>query len=260
MILLSIALILTSTVGCSSSRADSKISVFAAAGAKPALDELCQLYTEQYKVAADITYGGGGEILSKMILAKKGDVFVAPEQKFIETAAEKQAIDPGTIGSLAYMIPVIAVPKGNPKNITCLSDMAKPGVRVAITRAETTLLGRFAPEIFEKAGLSESINKNIVTTASDPNNLLNMLFMGQVDVGIIWNFYGTSASDKIEIVFLAPEQLTGTGQIQAAMSAYSKDDKLARGFIDFLTSSQSKEVFKKHGYIADSEEVKKYCN
>lgn len=256
-LVLSVALILSFTTSCSSP-GTTKLSVFAAAGAKPAIDEICEQFTEKYGTKIEINYGGGGEVLSRMVLARSGDVYIAPEQKFMDSAAEKQAIDASTIKSLAYMVPVIAVPRGNPKHITCLSDLAKPGVRVAITRSETTLLGKFAPEIFEKAGLSEAIGKNTVTTASDPNNLLPMLTTGSVDAGITWHFFGTSASDKIEIIWLSPEQLTGIGQMQAAVSVYSKNTRTALKFIDFLTSTQGKEIFKKHGYITDAEEVKKY--
>jgi len=257
-LVLSLALTFAFTISCSFPEADTKLSVFAAAGAKPAIDEICAQFTEKYGTEIEINYGGGGEVLSRMVLAKSGDVYIAPEQKFIDSAVEKQAIKGETIKNLAYMVPVIAVPRENPKQITCLSDLAKPGIRVAITRPETTLLGKFAPEIFEKAGLSAAIEKNTVTTASDPNNLLTMLLMGSIDGGITWNFYGTSASDKIEIIFLSPEQLTGIGEMQAAVSAYSKNNGTALRLIDFLTSSQSKEIFKKHGYITNAEEVKKY--
>jgi molybdate transport system substrate-binding protein len=251
-------LVLSTLAGCTNTE-QKTLTVFAAAGAKPAIDEICMRFIEQYAIEVEVNYGGGGEVLSRMVLAKSGDVYIAPEQRFMDSAVEKQAIDAGTIKSLAYMVPVIAVPRGNPKQITCLSDLAKPGVRVAITRPETTLLGKFAPEIFEKAGLSETIGKNIVTMASDPNNLLTMLIMGSIDAGITWHFFGTSASDKIEIIWLSPEQLTGIGQMQAAVSAYSKNTRTALKLIDFLTSSQGKKVFKKHGYITDAEEVKKYC-
>ncbi|MFC1905211.1 molybdate ABC transporter substrate-binding protein [Chloroflexota bacterium] len=256
--LLSLALTLTFANGCSSPGADIKLSVFASAGAKTAIDEICEQFTERYGTEIEIHYGGGGEVLSRMILAKSGDIYIAPEQRFMDSAREKQAIDPGTIKSLAYTIPVIAVSRGNPKQIKCLSDLAKPGVRVAITRSETTLLGKFAPEIFAKAGLSTAIEKNTVTTASDPNNLLTMLIMGSIDAGITWNFYETSASDKVEVIWLSPEQLTGIGQIQAAISTYSENNRTAIKLMEFLISPQSKDVFKKCGYITDSREVKKY--
>jgi molybdate transport system substrate-binding protein len=193
-----------------------------------------------------------------MMLAKQGDVYIAPEQRFMETAQANSAIDPATIQTVAYLVPVIAVKQGNPKGIRSLADLSNQGIRLAITRPETTLLGRYAPEIFRKAGLEEAIKPHVVTYASDPNNLLTMLIMGQVDAGIIWHFYGITASGKIETIFMAPGQLTGIGKMQIAVSAYSTDAKRARQFVHFATSPAGKEIFKQCGYIVEAEEVKQY--
>jgi molybdate transport system substrate-binding protein len=193
-----------------------------------------------------------------MILAKQGDIYIAPEQGFMEIATEKKAVDPATIQTIAYLVPAIAVKRGNPKGIHSLADLARRGIRVAITRPETTLVGRYALEIFGKTGSEEAIMKNVVTHASDPNNLLTMLIMGQVDAGIIWHFYGTTASDKIETIFIAPGQLTGIGKMQIAVSAYSGDRKMAQRFVDFAASSEGKKIFKQYGYIVEAEEVKRF--
>ena len=253
-----ILFVLALTLGSSCSPAASELSVFAAAGAMPAVDEICQKFEEQYETTVQTNYGGGGQILLAMIAARTGDLFIAPEQRFMETAREKQSIDPETIKSIAYMIPVIAVQKGNPKNITALADLARPGIRVAITWPETTLLGEYAPQIFEKAGLAGAIDKNIVTQAARPDHLLTTLVMGQVDAVIIWHFYQTLTLDKIEVIFLPPEQLTGIGEMQIAVSTYSKDREWAQRFIDFMTSAEGKAIFEKHGYFVNAEEVKKY--
>jgi molybdate transport system substrate-binding protein len=251
-------LLLILIINCSCSHESLTLTVFAAAGAKPAIDEICQEFEQRFGVGITINYGGGGEVLSRMILAKTGDIYIAPEQRFMDTATEKEAVHPDTIRSVAYMIPVIAVLKGNPKQITCLADLARPGVRLAITRPESTLLGKYAPEIFDKAGLGEAIQSNIITYASDPNNLLAMLVIGQVDAGILWHFYQTLAPDEIETIPLSSEQLTGIGEMQIAVSAYSKDIKMAQQFIDFTISDDGKALFKKNGYITDSEELKQY--
>jgi molybdate transport system substrate-binding protein len=243
---------------CSRSGTPSTVVVFAAGGARPAIDELCRVFEGQSSITVETIYGGGGEVLSKMMLAKSGDIYVAPEQRFMETAIAKQAVDPATIQTVAYMVPVIAVKKGNPKGIGALADLANEGVRVAITRPETTLLGRYAPEIFRRAGLEEAVMQNVVTYASDPNNLLTMLMLGQVDAGIIWHIYGTMASDKIEVIFIDPGQLTGIGKMQIAVSAYSSDVQRARQFVDFARSAEGKAIFKRCGYFVDAEEVKRY--
>lgn len=255
-LILSLALLLAPSL----SSPASQLVVFAAAGGKPAVEEVCHRFQEKYGVKVGTSYGGGGEILSKMILARKGDIYIAPEQRFMEDARDEEAVDPTTVKTLAYMVPVIAVKKGNPKDIFSLADLGKRGVRLAITRPETTLLGEYAPEIFQKAGLKEAIMKNVVTHAADPNHLLSMLLMDQVDAGIVWHFYGTMALETIETVCLSPEQLTGIGKIQIAVTTYSERKKRAKQFIDFATSSEGKAVFKKCGYIVEVEELKQYCS
>ena len=146
----------------SCAQAASNTTLFASAGAKPAIDEICQKYKDRHGIIVKVIYGGGGEVLSEMILSRSGDVYIAPEQRFMEAAEEKEAIIPATKKIIAYMVPVIAVSKGNPNRITVLADLAGPGIRVAITRPETTLLGKFAPDIFRKAGLAVETELNLL--------------------------------------------------------------------------------------------------
>ena len=61
--------VLILSLGCPGSQTTTKLSVFAAAGAKPAIDEACQKFEEQYGSNVEVSYGGGGEVLSKMILS-----------------------------------------------------------------------------------------------------------------------------------------------------------------------------------------------
>ena len=251
-----LAALLSPAVSCSGE--SSALSVFAAAGAKPAIDEICRQFRDAYGIKVEVTYGGGGEVLSQITLAESGDLYIAPEQSFMEKAVEKKAIDPDTVVSVAYLIPVIAVPKGNPGNIQTLADLARPGIEVAITRPETTLLGNYAPEIFARAGLYEEIRENIVTEAARPDNLLTMLIMGQVDAGILWHFYAAQNAEKIENIYLLPEQLTGIGEMQIAVTAYCRDKDTAREFVDLITSAEGKAVFEQLGYLVNAEDVKEY--
>jgi molybdate transport system substrate-binding protein len=256
--ILTIAILLPSVFGCNcaDSTSDSLI-ILAAGGSKPAMDEVCLIYNQKHKVQVTVSYGGGGEILQQMQYGNFGDVYIAPEQSFMNTALAKSIINPETCLCVAYMIPVIAVGRNNPKNIHTLMDLTKAGISIAITRPETTLLGRLALEIFEKAGLREEIENNIVAYASDPNSLMYLITTGNVDAGIIWHFYQTY-TDKLEVIFLMPEQLTGIGEMKAAVTAYSHNPTEANEFLDFLISEQGKSIFEQHGYITDAQEVTKY--
>ncbi len=232
--------------------------VFAAAGARPAVDEVCDRFEDRYGTSVEVSYGGAGEVLSTMISLERGDVYIAPEQGFMESAVEQGAVDPATIGTVAYMIPVLGVQKGNPKHIAGLSDLATPGVRVAVTRQETTLLGEYAPQIFEKAGLAEEIGKNIVTEAARPDLLVTWLSMGKVDAVITWHFYEALAPDELEVIWLAPDELTGIGEMQVVVSSYSRQRDAAQRFADFMVSDEADSIFESHGYIVDVEQARRY--
>jgi len=234
------------------------VSVFAAAGAEPAIDEAAAKFQEQYGAKVEVSYGGGGEVLARMVLAGTGDVYIAPEQEFMERAVEQGAVNPETIETVAYMIPVVAVQKGNPKHIAALSDLARPGIRVAVSRPETTLVGKYALEIFQKAGLAEAIGKNIVTEAGRPDLLVTWLIMDEMDAVITWHFYEALAPDDIEVVPLPAEQLTGIGEMRVAVATYSENRDRAQDFVDFLASADGRTVFRKHGYIVDADELKKH--
>jgi molybdate transport system substrate-binding protein len=255
-VLILVALVVI-TPACSGG-SSSTLTVFAAAGAKPALDEICAAYREKSNVVVEVTYGGGGEVLSQLELDRSGDVYVAPEQSFMQKAVEKQLVVPEIVTAIAWMVPVIAVPVENPQSITKLEDLARPGVRVAVTRPETTLLGKYAPEIFEKAGLADAIGQNIVTEAARPDSLLTMLVMGQVDAAILWNFYEVQSADDVAVIYLAPEQLTGIGEMRAAVTSFTENEDEAQRFVDFLGSPEVKKIFEELGYIVDGEVLQKY--
>jgi ABC-type molybdate transport system substrate-binding protein len=65
---------------CSRSDQTDTLVIFAAGRARPAIDAICQGFEGQYRMPVETNYGGGGEILSKMMLAKSGDIYIAPGQ------------------------------------------------------------------------------------------------------------------------------------------------------------------------------------
>lgn len=248
--------ILTAIAACSSSTRS--LAVFAAAGAKPAVEETVGRFQRERGHEIEVSYGGGGQVLARMVFFETGDVYIAPEQQFMKSAVEEGAVDPATIRNVAYMVPVLVVQKHNPKRLSTLSDLTRPGTRVAVTRPETTCLGIYAPQILQRAGLSEAIGENIVVHAPRPDLLMTWLVLGEVDAIITWHFYGDLAGDDIEVIWLPPEQLPGIGKMQAAVATYSENHVLASSFVDFLASADGQAVFEKHGYIVDARELAKH--
>ncbi len=255
-IILACILLIAGAIGCGNSSNDEEIFVFAAAGTKPAVDEAAALFEQQTGIKVAINYGGGGEVLSSMILGETGDVYISSEQRFMDSALKKGAVgSEADVATVACMIPVIGVQEGNPLNIQSLSDLARPGLNFAMCNPETTALGDIGPQILQNAGLYDAVKANIVTTAPRVNSVVTMLEMKQVDAGFIWSHFNTTNPDDVDIIWIPKEYVTGVGEIQAAVSAYSSQEKTARKFVDFLVSEDGKEIFEKNGYLTDAREV-----
>ena len=188
------------------------LAILAGSASKPPLDELARAFESQHGVKVDVTYGGSGTVLSQMILARTGDLYIPGSQDFMDTAESKSAVDPSTRKIIAYLMPAIAVPKGNPKNIQSLEDLARPGLRVGIGNPESVCVGLYAMEIFAKAGVTAKVTPNIVVQTKSCDDTATILALGQVDAVIGWDVFDDWQPDKITVIPLPVEQVVKTGQ------------------------------------------------
>ncbi|MBN1368389.1 MAG: substrate-binding domain-containing protein [Dehalococcoidales bacterium] len=236
-----------------------ELLVFAAGGTKAPVDAAAATFQQKFGTKITINYGGGGEVLNNMVLAKQGDIFIAPEQRFMNSAKSKGAVDnAATPAALAYMIPVIGVQKGNPLNIQSLVDLGKSGVKIAVGSSDTTLLGEIIPGMLQKAGVYDSVYPNIVTNVPQVNTIITNLKTKQVDAGIIWHYFSVTNASDVDIIWIPAEYITGIGEIQAAVTTYSQESWTAQQFINFLASAEGQAIFKQNGYIIDKNKADNY--
>ena len=237
----------------------SELLIFAAGGTKAPIDAAAAAFEEKYGTKVTVNYGGGGEILSNMVLSEQGDVFIAPEQRFMNKAKQQGAIDNAVTPTvLAYMIPVIAVQEGNPLNIQSLADLAGSGVKIAMGNPDTTLLGEVGPQILQRAGLYDSVSPNIVTNVPQVNTIITNLKTKQVDAGFVWHYFGVTTANDIDIIWIPAEYITGIGEIQASVTTYSEESWTADQFVNFLSSADGQAIFEQYGYIVDRTEADTY--
>ena len=80
--------------GCScTNSASGSLIILAAGGSKPAMDEICLEYNRQHKMQVTVSYAGGGDLLQQMQFGDFGDVYIAPEQSFMDTAIASRIVN-----------------------------------------------------------------------------------------------------------------------------------------------------------------------
>lgn len=144
---------------------EKRLIAFCGSASKPVLEEAVESFYKETGIRVDLNLGGSGTMLSQMKLAQRGDLYIPGSPDYMVKAIRDGIVDRDSAAILAYLIIAIDVQHGNPKHIKTLSDLAKPGIRVAIGNPEAVCVGLYAVEVLERIGLLTKVQKNIVTHA-----------------------------------------------------------------------------------------------
>lgn len=223
---------------------DETLLVYSGAGLSKAMDEIGQIFEENYGATIQLNYGGCAQLLGQMEINKTGDVFVGGSMNDADIALEKGFTEECV--EVVYHIPAIAVPKGNPGEITSLEDMAKPGVKLILGDTQSNAIGKKGDKILEKNGLLAEVNANVVARGVTVNEIVTQIGLNQGDAGLIWADNGIGNED-IEIIEIPAEQNL-MDKVPACVLNFTEKEDLAKAFVDFLISEEGKAVFVKHGF------------
>jgi len=220
------------------------LTVHSGAGLSKAMDEMGTAFTEKYGAEIRFNYAGCAQLLSQMELSQEGDVFVGGSLNDMDIAKEKGFTD--SFIEIAYHIPAIAVPKGNPAGITALEDLAKPGVKLILGDEESNAIGKKGAKIFEKNKMKDAVAANVVARDATVNEIVTHIAMKEGDAGLIWedNGYG---SEEIEVISI-PEEQNAIDRVPVCVLSFTEKTELAQIFVDFVASEEGKTILKNHGF------------
>ena len=242
-VLLALAAVLFAAAGCGSKPT---LTVYCAAGVHAPVEQLAAEFSRRENVQVVPISSGSGVLLSQMQLAARGDVYVAGDDFFMQQAVDKGLVAKPT--TLAWWVAVIGVPKGNPKNVKGIEDLAREDVRVGLADPKAAAAGRAAAAMLAKAGLSSKVKPVVMTLTV--NELGNHLKLGTLDAAIVWD-----AIVKQYKVDAAPidARWRESVAIPAGVLKFTKDAALAAKFISFLAGEDGHRAFEENGYTVTLE-------
>jgi molybdate transport system substrate-binding protein len=217
--------------------------VYCGAGLRDPMEEIAEIFEAREGVGIEFTFGGSAQLLSQIELYQKGDAYMPGARSYIESAMEKGFVD--KTEDVVYHVLAIAVPKGNPANITSIEDLANPGVRVAIGEPTGPAVGSAAKKMLEKDGLWDAVEANTVVKSGTVNELLVYISMGQADAAIIWeDLYNSESMDLLEI----PIEEGFVKVVPIGTLVFSENKENAEKFMQFVASDEGKAIYAKHGF------------
>ena len=190
-----------------------------------------------------IISGGSQILLQKIILSKKGDIYL-PAAKHYEKIARKKGI---VIYSRDFIeqIPVFGISKKASNKIDNIYDLCGKNIKIALGNEKTMALGRIYSKIEEKMpeNLSKCILKNCVIKATNVAQIANYIKMNIVDAGIL--FSSVANVFKFKIINI-PQKFNVIDKAPLILLKFSTNKKIAEKFLNFIINNRK--IFENYGY------------
>ena len=237
-----------------------ELIVFAAASMTETLTKIAELYKEvDPDVEIVCNFDSSGTLKTQIEEGADCDLFIsaAPKQMnalditFEANTARLDFVLEGTRINLLENKVALAVPEGNPKNVTSYDQLIeglKAGsLMLAMGNADVPV-GQYTQKILAYYGVSEEelAAAGVITYGSNVKEVTTQVAEAAVDCGII---YGTDAySAGLTVVDTATAEMCGQVIYPAAVLKTTKNEEAARAFLAYLTGEEASAVFEAVGF------------
>lgn len=193
---------------------------------------------------------GGDDFLLEISDAGIHDLAIGGAEYLLDDGEIKGIVQKHQRRTIACRASAIIVPAGNPANIHSVEDMAKPGVRVAVSVIDC--LKGLWEDISGRLGLLDEIRRNISYYANGCIAIVEAVATNQADAAFGWTAFGHLEPERIEIIEMPVEQqvIRGTG---VGLLSFAKQPEAAKQFMDFLASPQARAFYKEYGWVVPKE-------
>ena len=186
-------------------------------------------------------FGSSSTLATQIASGAPADVYASADETNMQKVVDAKLNEGAPAVFLSNRLQ-IAVAAGNPKHITGLNDLAKPGL-IVVLAAPTVPAGKYALEALQKAGVT-------VRPASlevDVRAALNKVALGEADAGVVYVTDVKSAGARVSGVEI-PEQYQVIARYPIAVVKDSKNPRLARAFVDYLLSDEGRTLLAEFGF------------
>jgi molybdate transport system substrate-binding protein len=230
-----------SASGSSSAPGSGTINVFAAASLTEAFNKLGRQFEAAHPgVKVVFNFNASSTLATQINQGAPADVFASASTKNMDQVVTKgAATGPKNFASNTMEI---AVPPKNPAKITQLSDLARPGVKLALCQRAVPC-GVTADKVFTNA----KFRPTVVTQEADVKGVLTKVILGEVDAGVVYVTDVQAAGAKVTGIVI-PKALNASTTYPIATLTKAANKATAKAFTDYVLSADGATVLTAAGF------------
>ena len=209
------------------------IMFFCAASNQAVVEAIRADYEAEFGRRVDINYGNSQGLLSQIEVSKTGDLYLPADDSYLTRAKDKGLID--EILPIAKQQAVIAVKKGNPKNVRTLADLVREDVRLVQANYDGAAIGKVTKRLLTEINQWDPIDKATTSYRGTVTEVANDIKLGAADAGIVYDAV-LSTYPELEYVEV-PELSKGSSQIAVGVITGSKLTQNALHFARYLSAA-----------------------
>ncbi len=224
---------------------------------KPAVDELVKQFSQREGVDINTIYAGCGIHVAQMKAMKRGEVLPThfPDAYFSCDVSFMQKVEQWFEAAkrISRNDIVLAVAKGNPKQVRSIDDLARPELRVGLTHPVNSALGALTDELLKKLGLHARVyaagRKHPVLHADAAHLLVNQLRTGALDLVVVYRSNVLSSPENLKHLEIVEMNLPQAIAIQPYAVAKDSEHKyLMRRLLEAILAPESQKRFRDAGF------------
>ncbi|WP_370645551.1 molybdate ABC transporter substrate-binding protein [Phyllobacterium pellucidum] len=230
-------------------QAQEKVTVFAAASLKNALDDIAAAWTEESGKETAISYAASSALAKQIESGAPADIFVSADLDWMDYVAKKNLIKADTRKNLLgnRIVLVAGKDKAEPVEIKKGFDLAKllGDGRLAMGAVDSVPAGKYGKEALESLGVWSSVETKVAGAESVRAALL-LVSRGEAPYGIVYQT-DAAADKEVKIVGTFPEDSHKPIIYPIALLAESKNPDAA-SLLDYIKSDKATPFFEKQGF------------
>ncbi len=161
------------------------LQVACAASNRAVMERIRIAFEQETGRIVQVQYGASQSLLAAIELAGQADLYIPADESYLQLAKSKGLIS--QVHPLAKMRPILAVRKGNPKQIRSIDDLLQAQVRLVQANPDAAAIGMLTRQALRGTGQWDAIDQATVAYTMSVSDVANDLKLGSADAGFIYD-------------------------------------------------------------------------